>query len=59
MNTRKQIGDTNQKARAAAMQTLLNLRGQNVADLKNKDVLALIALLLQWLGLADEKGKIK
>ena len=59
MSTRKQIGDTNQKARAAAMQTLINLRGQNVADLKNRDVLALIALILQWLGLADEKGNIK
>jgi hypothetical protein len=59
MTTRKQIGDTNQKARQAAMTTLLGLRGQNVADLKNKDVLALIALLLQWLGLADEKGIIK
>ena len=59
MTTRKQIGDTNQKARQAAMITLLGLRGQNVADLKNKDVLALIALLLQWLGLADEKGNIK
>jgi hypothetical protein len=59
MTTRKQIGHTNQKARQTAMQTLINLRGQNVADLKNKDVLALIALLLQWLGLADEHGVIK
>ena len=59
MTTRKQIGDINQKARAAAMITLLGLRGQNVADLKNKDVLALIAMILQWLGLADEKGNIK
>jgi hypothetical protein len=56
---RKQIGDQNQKARQAAMQTLTSLRGQNVADLKNKDVLALIALILQWMGLADEHGIIK
>jgi hypothetical protein len=56
---RKQIGDQNQQARAAAMKTLTSLRGQNVADLKNKDVLNLIAMLLQWLGLADEKGIIK
>jgi hypothetical protein len=59
MTTRKQIGDQNQKARQAAMATLKALRGQNVADLKNKDVLALIALILQWMGLADETGVIK
>jgi hypothetical protein len=59
MNERKAIGDANQKARAAAMKTLLALRGQNVADLKNKDVLNLIALILQSMGLADENGVIK
>jgi hypothetical protein len=59
MKTRKEIGDTNQKARTAAMKALLNLRGQNAADLKNKDVLALLALILQWMGLADEHGVIK
>jgi hypothetical protein len=59
MTTRKQIGHTNQKARHTAMLTLLGLRGQNVADLKNKDVLALIAMILQWLGLADAEGTIK
>jgi hypothetical protein len=57
--TPKQIGDANQQARKAAAETLLRLRGQNVADLKNKDMLSLIALLLQWQGLCDKDGNIK
>jgi hypothetical protein len=56
---RKQIGDTNQKARQAAMTTLTSLRGTNVNDLKTKDLAALVATLLQWLGLVDKDGMIK
>ena len=56
---RKQIGDTNQKARPAAMDTLTSLRGTNVNDLKTKDLAALVATLLQWLGLVDKDGMIK
>jgi len=57
--TPKQIGDSNQQARKAAAETLVRLKGQNIAELKNKDALSLIALLLQWQGLADENGVIK
>ena len=57
--TNKQIGDANQQARRAAAQLLLSLKGQNVADLKMKDLTALIILLLQWQGLADKNGNIK
>jgi hypothetical protein len=56
---RKSIGDTNQKARAAAMDTLSRLKGTNVNDLKTKDLAALVATLLQWLGLVDKDGVIK
>jgi hypothetical protein len=66
-NKRKLIGDTNQQARAAAMETLSRLKGINVNDLKTKDLAALVvtpanaagATLLQWLGLVDKDGVIK
>ena len=57
--SRKAIGDANQKARQAAMNTLTSLRGKNVADLKTRELANLIALLMQWLGLVDEHGNIK
>jgi hypothetical protein len=57
--TPKQIGDTNQQARKSAAGTLARLKGQNVYDLKNKDMLSLIVLLLQWQGLCDKDGVIK
>ncbi len=60
--TRKQIGDTNQKARAEAMMILTQMRGTNVNDLKTKDLAALVAVIsvaIQWLGLVDEHGTIK
>ncbi len=57
--TRKLIGDRNQKARAAAMNILIQMQGTNVNDLKTKDLAALVAVILQWLGLVDEHGTIK
>jgi hypothetical protein len=59
MKTRKEIGDANQKARAAAMKTLAGMRGQNVTDMKIKELGNLVIVLLQWMGLGDENGNIK
>jgi hypothetical protein len=59
MNTRKEIGDTNQKARAAAMKTFIELRGKNVKDMNVKQLADLVVVLLQWIGLVDEHGVIK
>jgi hypothetical protein len=59
MNERKTIGDTNQKARQAAMQTLISLRGKNVKDMNVKQLADLVVVLLQWIGLVDERGNIK
>ena len=59
MNDRKAIGDTNQKARHAAMQTLISLRGKNVKDMNVKQLADLVVVLLQWIGLVDEAGIIK
>jgi hypothetical protein len=59
MNERKTIGDTNQKARQAAMQTLISLRGKNVKDMNVKQLADLVVVLLQWIGLVDEGGNIK
>jgi hypothetical protein len=57
--TPKQIGDANQQARKAAANTLLSLKGQNVNNLKMKDLTSLVILLLQWQGLCDKDGNIK
>jgi hypothetical protein len=59
MNERKTIGDANQKARQAAMQTLISLRGKNVKDMNVKQLGDLVVVLLQWIGLVDERGNIK
>lgn len=59
MTTPKEIGDSNQQARRAAALVLASLKGQNVFEMKMKDLTALIILLLQWQGLCDKDGVIK
>jgi hypothetical protein len=55
----KIIGDANQKARAAAAETLAQLKGRRISKLSYKQTHRLITAIAQWLGLADEKGRIK
>ena len=56
---KKQIGDNNQKARGAAVSLIADLRGKNIASLKDAEIKQLLVAVLQLLGLADQDGKIK
>jgi hypothetical protein len=59
MNENKIIGDTNQLARAAATRTLAKLKGRKISKMRLKEILLVLTAVVQWLGLADEKGYIK
>jgi hypothetical protein len=56
---RKQLGETNKKAREAAVTALTGLKGKNVKTLNSNEVKDLLNAILQFLGLADEHGVIK
>jgi hypothetical protein len=57
--TRKVIGNNNKAAREAAIKTLMEFKGCTVTGLGEKNQDRLLVAVMQWLGLADEKGKIK
>jgi hypothetical protein len=55
----EQIGDANQGARSAAILALEKFKGEKVTRLTPIEQREILTALLQWLGLADENGKIK
>ena len=56
---RKQLGETNKQARAAAVTTLAAMKGKNVKLLKDNETKELLIVILQLLGLVDADGNIK
>ena len=56
---RKALGQSNQKAREAAVVVLAAFKGKNIKSLKQNEVNDLLTAILQLLGLMDDAGNIK
>jgi hypothetical protein len=56
---RKDIGNKNQQARAAAVEAIEQFKGKSIKSLTTAQVKELLTIVMQLLGLADDEGNVK